>query len=179
MKGHYDSVMIVDISFNKIIWDCRKYGSFLIAAHTSDIPPNLLDPSYCARFNPTSGPVSRVYSVVSTEEFSRKSLWLSKSGIEIWKFLTSYIRDLVGRSFSSLAVSYPLTPGAVALIGLPLAFPYPRARSHSPTRSHAHAPHVAHPSYPYHIFLHIIPLFSGATPSREKRVPRRQKSLMR
>lgn len=77
------------------------------------------------------------------------------------------------------ALSPPPPSRAVALIGLPLAFPYPRARSRSPTRSHAHAPHAAHPSYPYHIFLHIIPLFSGATPSCEKRVPRRQKSLMR
>jgi len=95
---------------------------------------------------------------MSTEEFSRKSLRLSRSGIEIWKFLTSYIRALVGRSFSSLVVSTP--SGATALIGLPLAFPYPRART--PSRS----PHVcthtfAHSSYPYHIFLHIIPLFSG------------------
>lgn len=39
---------------------------------------------------------------------------------------------------------HPLPPGAVALIGLPLAFPYPRARSRSPTRSHAHTPYTLH-----------------------------------
>jgi len=109
------SVITVNILYNIILYNkmifyiTKWYGKwiFLIAAHMSDIPRSFLDPSYCARFNPTFGPVSRVYSVMSTEEFSRKSLQLSRSGIEIWKFLTSYIRDLVGRSFSSLAVSIP------------------------------------------------------------------------
>lgn len=52
-------------------------------------------------------------------------------------------------------------PGAVALIELPLAFPYPRARAHTFTNACTHTrPYAAYPTYPYHIFLHIIPLFS-------------------
>lgn len=101
-------------------------------------------------------------SLASTEEFSRKSSRLSKSGIEIWKFLTSYIRALVGRSLFSFSLS---PPGASILIGLPLAFPYPHTSAHT-NAGHVHTRTLRrarrHSSHSYHIFLHIMPLFSEA-----------------
>jgi len=70
-------------------------------------------------------------------------------------------------------------PGAAALIGLPLAFPYPRARTHIHRSIRTYTPiRFASYTYPYHIFLHIIPLFS-AEPHPPKGMPKRQKSLMR
>lgn len=93
----------------------------------------------------------------------------------------------LGRSPSPFRPSLPACaspPGAVVLIGLPLAFADPRtcARIHTPTRAHARAralasDHVhAHtrrqrriPTLPLsHIFAYHRPLFSALWPQRRR-----------
>lgn len=100
--------------------------------------------------------------------FPRESSRLSKSGIEIWKFLTSYIRALLAPSLSLFSFSAS-SPGASILIGLPLAFPYPHTSTHT-NNTYTSPPLCArrYSSHPYHIFLHIMPLFSEPHLFRER-----------
>lgn len=91
--------------------------------------------------------------------FPRKSSRLSKSGIEIWKFLTSYIRALLAR------------PSLLFSRELPWGLHSDRVATGFSISAYidAHQQHVrvtaavcarGYSSHPYHIFLHIMPLFS-------------------
>lgn len=111
-----------------------------------------------------------VHSVASTEKnFSQGKLATFQEwhrDMKIPDILYSGLACSLSLSLFSFSAS---SPGASILIGLPLAFPYPHTSTHT-NNTYTSPPLCArrYSSHPYHIFLHIMPLFSEPHLFRER-----------